>query len=102
MFLCSKYLPMNIGSNYQDQLFPYAYNILGSVDDALDMIQDVIMKYIALDKKDLENEMGYLVKAVINQSINLKNSKNKQVIIQGWLPEPFATERADAGLHPAD
>lgn len=86
---------MNLLSNYQKTLFPYAYNILGSTADAMDAIQDVMVKFVATAKTDLENETAYLVKSVINQSINIKK-KNQQITGDTtWLPEPIATEHAD-------
>lgn len=85
-------------TDYQSTLLPYAYNILGSVDDALDVIQDVMMKRLTGVGAVLENERAYLVKSVINQAINLKN-RNKRIRGEGmWLPEPVATEQADGRL----
>ncbi|WP_035845297.1 sigma-70 family RNA polymerase sigma factor [Crocinitomix catalasitica] len=85
--------------NYQDILFPYAYNILGSVEDAKDTIQDVLMKYLSVDKRNIENEIGYLIKSVINQSINVKKRKNKISVNNVWLPEPISTENPDDNLN---
>lgn len=85
--------------DYQQQLFPYAYNILGSAEDARDAVQDVISRYISLPRQDIENEAGYLVRSVINQSINLKNRQKKSVGERTWLPEPVATESADTALY---
>lgn len=90
---------MNLNTNYQNILFPYAYNILGSVDDAMDAIQDVITKYTSLSKPDIENEIGYLIKGVINQSINIKKRNKKTVGDRMWLPEPIAMEKADTNIH---
>lgn len=85
-------------TDYQNQLFPYAYNILGSVDDALDVIQDVMEKRLSGVGGALENERAYLIKSVINRAINLKN-RNKRMSGEGtWLPEPVATEAADAHI----
>ena len=33
--------------NYQQLLFPYAYNILGSAEDARDAVQEVVYKFVA-------------------------------------------------------
>lgn len=85
-------------TDYQNQLFPYAYNILGSVDDSLDVIQDVMEKRLSGVGGALENERAYLIKSVINRAINLKN-RNKRMSGEGtWLPEPVATEAADAHI----
>jgi RNA polymerase sigma-70 factor (ECF subfamily) len=87
-------------NNYQAILFPYAYNILGSAEDAKDIVQEVITKFIALEKGGIENEKNYLIRSVINLSINLKNRK-KKLVREGdvWLPEPFSTEEADTNLN---
>lgn len=85
--------------NYQDKLFPYAYNILGSAEDAKDAVQDILEKYLSSQKKDIENVIGYLVKGVINQSINIKNRKKKIISGKTWLPEPIATEKADTNIN---
>ncbi|MEC3880010.1 sigma-70 family RNA polymerase sigma factor [Parapedobacter sp. 10938] len=85
-------------TDYQSKLLPYAYNILGSVDDALDVIQDVMVKRLSGVGATLENESAYLIKSVINRAINLKD-RNKRIRGEGtWLPEPMATERADSRL----
>ena len=84
--------------DYQKKLFPYAYNILGSSDDAYDVIQDVMIKYMSGGKTDLVNERAYLIKSVVNRSINLKK-RNKRIRQQGmWLPDPIATEEADRDI----
>lgn len=85
--------------DYQQQLFPYAYNILGSAEDARDAVQDVISRYISRPQQDIENEAGYLVRSVINQSINLKKRQKKNVNNYTWLPEPVDTESADMPLY---
>ncbi len=84
--------------DYQQTLFPYAYNILGSAEDAKDAIQDVMARYISMPKKDIDNETGYLIKGVINQSINIKKRNKKIVSDKVWLPEPLATETADSDI----
>jgi RNA polymerase sigma-70 factor (ECF subfamily) len=83
--------------NYHDKLFPYAYNILGSSHDAKDAVQEVLVKYLSIEKSHVENETGFLIKSVINLSINIKN-KNKNSINNVWLPEPYSTENADDNI----
>ncbi|WP_298531964.1 sigma-70 family RNA polymerase sigma factor [uncultured Algibacter sp.] len=85
--------------NYHDILFPFAYNILGSSEDAKDTIQDILVKYLIIDKKHIENEIGYLIKSVINQSINVKKRKSKTTATNVWLPEPLSTENADDNIN---
>lgn len=88
--------------DYQNKLFPYAYNILGSSEDAKDAIQDILVNYLSKKKSDIENEIGYLIKAVINQSINLKKQKSKFTSDKTWLPEPISTENPDSGINKSE
>jgi RNA polymerase sigma-70 factor (ECF subfamily) len=83
--------------DYQSILFPYAYNILGSAEDAKDAIQDVVLKYTSKDIQP-ENEKNYLIKGVINQAINIKRQKQKRQPGDTWLPEPISTETSDLGV----
>lgn len=87
--------------NYQSILFPYAYNILGSAEDAKDAIQDVVLKYT--DKKiQPEDEKNYLIKGVINQSINMKKKRKRVQTSDTWLPEPVSTEKSDLAVELKD
>ena len=90
---------MEFLKNYQDTLFPYAYNILGTSDDARDVVQDVVMSHLSNQKTGIENESAYLIKSVINRSINLKIRSKKMVGEATWLPEPIATENADEKIN---
>lgn len=85
--------------DYYSKLFPYAYNILGSSEDAKDAIQDVLEKYLSVKNRPVGNVTGYLIKAVINQSINIKKKKRRVTENNIWLPEPVSTERADDHLN---
>jgi RNA polymerase sigma factor (sigma-70 family) len=84
--------------DYQSILFPYAYNILGSAEDARDAMQDVLCKYLSNQQKEVDDEKAYLIKAVINQSINIKDKNKKIRYGDEWLPEPIATEETDKAI----
>ncbi|HTI08124.1 MAG TPA: sigma-70 family RNA polymerase sigma factor [Puia sp.] len=84
--------------DYQSILFPYAYNILGSAEDAKDAVQDVLYKHLSGGQKEVDNEKAYLIKAVINQSINIKEKNKKIRYGDEWLPEPIATEETDKAI----
>lgn len=88
--------------DYQQVLFPYAYNILGSAEDARDAIQDVLTKHYTENREGIGNEQAYLVKSVINHSINMKTRRKRTVQQEVWLPEPVATESADANVNLKD
>jgi RNA polymerase sigma-70 factor (ECF subfamily) len=87
---------------YRDELFPYAYNILGTVADAQDAVQEVLLKHLSQPPAgEISNLKAYLVKSVVNLAINIKNRQQKMLRQQDvWLPEPVATDdTADHNLH---
>ncbi len=82
-------------------LFPYAYNILGSAEEARDVVQEVLVKHLSDPPEHIADPKNYLIRSVINLSITLK-SRQKKTLRPGerWLPEPVATDdAADRNLH---
>lgn len=79
-------------------LTTYAYNILGSVEEAKDVVQEAFLKFMEQDEARIMDKKAYLVRTVINLSINQKK-RQKKIIANypgEWLPEPVATEKADS------
>lgn len=85
-------------------LTSYAYNILGSYEDAKDVVQDVMLEMINRSGADIQNEKAYLTRSVINRAINARNrlQKMQSGYPGNWLPEPVATETADAEVNQKD
>lgn len=83
--------------NYR-KLLTYAYNIIGSYEDAQDVVQDVMEKYISLDKTDIKNESNFLIKSTVNHAINFKNRHTKRMVYGEWLPEPLSLENPENKL----
>ncbi|UHO40664.1 sigma-70 family RNA polymerase sigma factor [Chryseobacterium capnotolerans] len=83
--------------NY-NRLLTYAYNITGSYEDSQDLVQDVLEKYISLDKSEIRNETNFLIKSTINHAINFKNRHSKKMVFGEWLPEPLSFENAENKL----
>lgn len=77
------------------KLFPYAYNILGNIDDTQDVIQDILIKFNEKDASTISNQNAYLIKSVINQSINLKKKNNREWQQKITLPEPIITNQGE-------
>lgn len=82
----------------QKTLTTYAYNITGSMEDARDVVQDVMEKYIGMDGSHIENERNYLIKSTVNRAINLKKRKTYESRYGSWLPEPLELHRADSPI----
>lgn len=85
-------------------LITYAYNITGSLEEAKDIVQDAYLQFMQVDEEKIENKKAYLVRMVINLSINHKNKQQKMLSAYHgeWLPEPVATENADALVNRKD
>lgn len=85
-------------------LTTYAYNITGSLEEAKDIVQDTYLQFTQVDEEKIENKKAYLVRMAINLSINRKKKQQKMLSAYHgeWLPEPVATEHADAVVNRKD
>ena len=75
-------------------LMPFAYNITGDFMAAEDIVQEVLTKHFMVSNPRIENPKHYLIRAVINRSINEKKLlRTKMEDYRGrWLPTPVFTE----------
>lgn len=81
-------------------LLTYAYNILGSFQDAEDIVQDAYLKMMKVDQSAITDLKAYLVRTVINLAINFKKRRGKLIdnYPGQWLPEPVETNTAETLL----
>lgn len=74
------------------KLLRVAYQMLGHYQNAEDIVQEVLMDFIEKERQvklvEIDNVMGYYVKATINKSINLLNKQKRMDYPGTWLPEP--------------
>src|SRR5690606_6379439 len=88
----SRFRPLNCPfkkhpmEDLQKTLTTYAYNITGSLEDARDVVQDVIEKHIGMDLSHIENEKNYLIKSTINRAITLKKKKTMNPPMENGFP----------------
>jgi len=67
-------------SEYRDLLFPIAYNMLGSISDAEDLVQETMLKWLSLEGAEINNERGYLVRMLVNRCLNfLRDHQREQI-----------------------
>lgn len=88
---------------YKALLFSIAYNMLGVVADAEDIVQDTFLKWMEMRTTDVRQTKSYLVKIVTNKCINYLNSaRSRREEYYGlWLPEPLLNHgacKAPAGI----
>ena len=72
-----------------------AYRMLGSVSEAEDIVQDVWLRWNAVDRESVNNSEAWLVATTTRISIDhLRSAKARREQYVGiWLPEPVLTER---------
>jgi RNA polymerase sigma-70 factor (ECF subfamily) len=78
-------------------LTTYAYNITGSLEEARDLVQDAYLRFMQATAT-VENPRAYLVRTVINLSINRQQQRKRTGYPGEWLPEPVATDMPDGPL----
>lgn len=76
-------------------LFQIAYNMLGVVADAEDIVHDTYEKWVSVE--GVKQPKAYLGRIAVNRSIDrLRELKKQQESYIGyWLPEPYITDDDD-------
>jgi RNA polymerase sigma-70 factor (ECF subfamily) len=84
-------------------LFGVAYEMLGSVADAEDTVQDAWLRWSAADRDDVIDDRAFLVRIVSRLALDRLRSARAQreTYVGPWLPEPLLTGPA-AGAVPPD
>ena len=74
-------------------LFTVAYEILGSVADAEDVLQESWLRWDGADRSDVRDPRAYLVRVVTRQALNRLRTvkRQRETYVGPWLPEPLAT-----------
>src|SRR5690625_826642 len=86
--------------NYKSLAFSVAYQMVVSIHDAVDIVQDVYVQLKKVDLSSIAEHKAYLMKIVVNKSLNfLHSAKYKKEVYTGpWLPEPLI-EHTDEPVH---
>jgi len=80
------------------KLLGLAYRMLGSLEDAEDVVQDAALKWSGLDHREVKNPPAFLMTMVSRLAIDkLRAKKRERTSYAGpWLPEPLVGPEADA------
>ncbi|MDA8369591.1 MAG: RNA polymerase sigma-70 factor [Nocardiopsaceae bacterium] len=78
---------------YRRLLFAVSYDMLGSVADAEDCVQEAWIRWARDDRADIADPKSYLVRVVTNVTLNRLRAvrTQRESYIGPWLPEPLAT-----------
>ncbi|HEK9100612.1 RNA polymerase sigma-70 factor [Bacillus pfraonensis] len=75
---------------YRPLVYSVAYRLLGSVSDAEDVAQDILIKSQHVNQESIRNIKAYFIKMTTNHCLNILQSaqKKREVYTGEWLPEP--------------
>jgi RNA polymerase sigma-70 factor, ECF subfamily len=77
----------------RERLFAIAYRMLGSVEDAEDLVQETFIRWARVDPNTIESPAAWLTTVVTRLALNQLQSarKTREAYIGPWLPEPMLT-----------
>jgi RNA polymerase sigma-70 factor (TIGR02957 family) len=83
-------------------LFSVAYQMLGSVADAEDVVQDTWLRWSAADRGEVADPRAYLVQITTRLALDRMGSarSRRESYIGPWLPEPLLTGGAPVASAP--
>ncbi|ASB91549.1 RNA polymerase sigma-70 factor [Bacillus sonorensis] len=84
---------MDVYQTYWSLLHSVAYRMVGSLQDAEDIVQELFADLQERDISQIEEIQPYLLKSITNRCINFLKSarKKREVYVGEWLPEPQIT-----------
>ncbi|WP_278261274.1 RNA polymerase sigma factor SigJ [Nocardia sp. AG03] len=79
---------------HRELLFSIVYNMLGSVADTEDVLQDVWLAWTSNSERHVDNPRAYLVRIAINAALARRATvqRRRETYVGQWLPEPLLTE----------
>jgi RNA polymerase sigma-70 factor (TIGR02957 family) len=92
--------------SHRELLFSVVYNMLGSVSDTEDVLQETWLAWSQRSSgprgEDIDNPRAYLVRIAVNQALarQASISRRRETYVGPWLPEPLATGAPDAAEDP--
>lgn len=74
-------------------LFNVAYEMLGSLADTEDVVQETWLRWAGVDQGEVYDPRAYLVRIVTRQALNRLRSvsRRREEYVGEWLPEPLLT-----------
>ncbi|MFL5994386.1 MAG: RNA polymerase sigma factor SigJ [Streptomyces sp.] len=82
----------------RELLFGVVYNMLGSVTDTEDVLQDTWLSWSRRGAGGIDNPRAYLVRIAVNHALQRRAvvSRRRETYVGPWLPEPLVTDGASA------
>lgn len=82
---------MTVFDEHRNLLFRVAYDMLGSVSDAEDVVQDTWLRWSRVEDGHIANPRAYLVRIAARQALDrLRSARaSREHYVGPWLPEPL-------------
>ena len=95
-------VPLDVFARHRRLLFRVAYQMLGSVADAEDTVQDAWLRWSASGREDVADPRAYLVQITSRLALDrLRSARTRRETYVGpWLPEPLLTGGTQVGSGP--
>jgi len=96
--------PTQVFSDHRALLFSMVYNMLGSVADTEDVLQDTWLAWTArteaVHREPIDNPRAYLVRIAVNRALACQAdiSRRRETYVGPWLPEPLVAPLADGSM----
>ncbi|MFE7386036.1 RNA polymerase sigma factor SigJ [Streptomyces sp. NPDC057582] len=88
-------------NDHRELLFSIVYNMLGSVADTEDVLQETWLSWTTRNQapsaERIDNPRGYLVRIAVNRALahQATISRRRETYIGPWLPEPLVSPLTD-------
>jgi RNA polymerase sigma-70 factor (ECF subfamily) len=82
---------------HRRMLLGLAYRLLGSLDDAEDVLQDAYLRWLGTDRTAVREPRRYLSRVVTNLALDRLKARQAELYVGPWLPEPVDLSRTDMG-----
>jgi len=84
---------------HRARLFGLAYRLLGSAEEAEDVVQDAFLRWAGADRSAITSPSAWLAKVVTNLSLNRLTSARarRERYVGPWLPEPVLSSEGALG-----
>ncbi|MFI7417292.1 RNA polymerase sigma factor SigJ [Nonomuraea sp. NPDC049684] len=81
----------DVFGGHRELLFSIVYNMLGSVSDTEDVLQDTWLAWSSRDPDEIGNPRAYLVRIAVNQALAHQSAlrRRRETYVGPWLPEPL-------------
>lgn len=88
---------ISIFESHRPRLLRIAYRMLGSVEEAEDVVQDAWIRWQRTDLAEVREPAAFLIRIVTHLCLDAMNSARarREIYVGNWLPEPIVEMKVD-------